>query len=155
MKKYIIVIILMLGISVGATFLPRSFGSKEKMIFQVKKGQGVGEISLNLEKDGLIWWDPLFRVYSLISGKADNLQSGCYRLSPFMNIPKITGTLSSGDIAKEKITIPEGFTSEQISQTLSRTVLASNMLARTVLDSMEEYEGYLFPDTYEIPFCAE
>lgn len=128
-------------------FLPKSFGQKEAAIFQIEKGQSLREISANLEKDGLIWWSPLFRVYSFLRGRAGNLQAGCYRLSSAMNITKISGILSSGLVAKEKITIPEGFTSEQIQQTL-KDVTRSNLAA------LAEREGYLFPDTYEISYCA-
>lgn len=115
---------------------------------------GSGDIAVNLEKDGLIWWSQFFRVYVLGSGAAGKLQAGCYSLSPSMNISKIAGIITSGNIAKEKITIPEGFTSAQISERLTRTVLVSK-LTRTVLGVLEKYEGYLFPDTYEIPYCME
>ena len=138
----------MLGISAGATFLPRGFGVKETVIFQVEKGEGSRGIAVDLQKNRLIWWGPLLRVYTLISGKANNLQAGCYYLSSAMNIPKITGILSSGLIAKEKITIPEGFTSEQIQRTIKNVTRSDRV-------TLGDYEGYLFPDTYEIPFCAE
>ena len=148
MRKYFILAISISVIFTGMTFLPRSFGKIEAKIFQVEKGQSIKQISVNLEKNGLIWWSPLFRVYSFLRGRAGNLQAGCYSLSQSMGIPKITEILSSGTIAKEKITIPEGFTSEQISQKLQN-------VTRTLLVTLDEHEGHLFPDTYEIPYCME
>lgn len=147
MRKYFVIVILILGIFGGIIFLPRDFGQKEEITFQVIKGQGVSEISAGLKKNGLIWWSQLFRIYAFLSGKADNLQAGCYSLSKSMNIPQITGIFSSGDIAKAKITIPEGFTSAQIEEKLNVTRYDSVTLS--------DYEGYLFPDTYEIPYCAD
>ena len=147
MKKYFI-IILILGIFGGMIFMPKKFSRNEAVIFQIEKGESLREISVNLEKEGLIWWNPFFRIYSFLRGRDNNLQAGCYRFSSAMNIPKISAIFASGLIAKEKITIPEGFTSEQIQQVLKNV---------TQLDSatLAEHEGYLFPDTYEIPYCME
>lgn len=134
MKKYFIILIL-IAVLAGGIFLPRNFGLEKQVVFRAEKGEGSKEIASNLQKDGLVWWGPFFNFYVLISGTAHKLQAGGYFLSPSMNIPQIAGKLSSGDIAKAKITIPEGFTSEQIVQTLSRTVLDS-IESRTVLDSV-------------------
>lgn len=144
-------------------FVPKSPGKKEAAIFQIEKGQSLREISVNLEKKGLIWWSPLFRAYSLLRGRADNLQAGCYHFSSAMNIPKISGILASGLIAKEKITIPEGFTSSQILKKLNKMRLISGLTPGLdgetpgveALDSLVLWEGYLFPDTYEIPYCMD
>lgn len=149
-KRFLLIIILIFGIFLGALFLPRAvwisgtFNSKEEIVFQVEKGWGSREIALNLENEGLIWWSPFFRIHVLISGKAGKLQAGPYFLSSSMNIPQIAGKIASGDIAKEKITIPEGFTSAQIAQKQDVT--------RTDRVTLEENEGYLFPDTYEIVY---
>ena len=128
--------------------MPKKFSRNEAVIFQIEKGESLREISVNLEKEGLIWWNPFFRIYSFLRGRDNNLQAGCYRFSSAMNIPEISGIFELGLIAKEKITIPEGFTSEQIQQVLKNV---------TQLDSatLAEHEGYLFPDTYEIPYCME
>lgn len=147
MKRYF-VIFLILGIFAGITFLPRNFGQKEQIVFRVEKGQGIGGISANLEKEKLAWWSQIFKVYAFLTGKADNLQAGCYFLSNSMNTPKIAGILSSGKIAKKMITIPEGFTSAQIAERLQNVTRSDRV-------TLGDYEGYLFPDTYEIPYCAE
>lgn len=140
----------MLSFLAAGVFLPRNFSSKEKIIFQIEKGQSLRVIARNLEKDGIVWGGPLFSVYALFLGEAGQLQTGCYFLSPSMNVPEIVEILSSGSIAKEKITIPEGFTSGQIFQKLQTLNLAGSNLAK-----LAEYEGYLFPDTYEITYCQE
>lgn len=147
MKKYLIVI-LIFGVFSTGVFLPKDFNSQEELIFKVEKGWSSKEIALNLEKDGLIWWSPIFRIYVLVSGKIGSLQAGTYLLTPAMNIPRIAEKITSGDIAKAEITIPEGFTAEQIHEKL-KDVMESD------LASLEENEGYLFPDTYEIAYGTQ
>jgi UPF0755 protein len=74
-----------------------------------------------------------------LTGKQKNLQVGKYFLSPSMNIPQIAQKIISGDIAKIKVTIPEGFTVKDIEERLNLKLPGENL------------EGYLFPDTYYFP----
>jgi len=145
MKKGNILLISAIGFLILMTCLPKDFSSKEERLFVVEKGEGSKDIALNLEKDGLIWWGQLFRAYVLTMGISNKLQAGTYEISPSMNIPIIAEKFTVGDIAKATITIPEGFTSEQIHQKLAE-ITASNPVV------LSQYEGYLFPDTYEIPY---
>ncbi len=147
MKKYSI-LSLIIGILILAIFLPRNPFSEKEIIFQVDKGQGSREIALNLEKEDLIYWSSIFRIYVLITNVSGGLQAGSYFLSPSMNIPEIAGKLSRGEIAKVKLTFPEGFTAEQIYQKLIN-------VAEIDFSKLKNFEGYLFPDTYEIPYGAK
>ena len=149
MKKYLVLLFLILVLSGGiaAIFAPKDFDAREEMVFQVEPGQGFKEIAENLEKEGLIWWSPFFKVYALASGKAKNLQAGSYFISPSMSIPRIVQKLASGDIASAKITFAEGFTSEQIYQKLKN-------IADVSKTALQAHEGYLFPDTYQIAYGA-
>jgi UPF0755 protein len=148
MRKYLIIILIFIFLGTGI-FLPRDFDSKKEIIFKIEKGEGSKEIALKLEREGLIWWGPLFRLYVLAERDFGRLQAGIYRLSPSMNIPEITKKFVVGDTAKVKITIPEGFTSEQILQRLHET---GSGPVSSVLAELAENEGYLFPDTYEIAY---
>lgn len=152
MKTYLIIILILI-ILASAFLLLENLGSKEKAIFQIKRGQGLREISLNLRGRGFINWSPIFKGYVLIRGVARKLKTGCYFLSPSMDIPQIAEILSSGAIAKKMVTIPEGFTAAQIIERLTRTFPVN--LTGNVLVNWEKHEGYLFPDTYEIPYCQE
>ena len=119
-------------------FVPKDQIAREK-IFSVEKGQGLLEISQNLEKEGLIRDKIFFILYVLLKGKEKNLQAGKYYLSSSMNIPQIAQKIISGDIAKIKVTIPEGFTKREIEEKLGIKLPGENL------------EGYLFPDTYYFP----
>ena len=145
--KYFALLILLLLFLAGAAmvFLPKDAGSEKEQLFIVGKGQGVRDIAKNLEKENLIWHSQIFKGYVLLQQKAGSLQAGPYFLSPSMNTAEITKKLVSGDIAKARLTVPEGFTSEQISQRLKD--ITDHDLA-----CLKEYQGYLFPDTYYIPY---
>lgn len=163
MKKYLIPLLISIFFLVGI-ILPRDFGSHKEVIFRVEKDESVRKISVNLEKEGLIWRSHLFRVYAFFRGKAGNLQAGCYSLSPSMNINKIAGIIASGDVVKKMVAIPEGFTSAQILQRLNETRPISGLTPGVDEETpgveapeigLVSSEGYLFPDTYEISYCME
>lgn len=152
MNSKIIIITLFVFIVLGSSFyiprqinIPLNFLDEKAIIFSIEKGEGSREIALNLERQGLINWASLFRLYVLITGVSGKLQAGSYSLSSSMTIPEIAGKLSKGEIAKITITIPEGFTAEEIYQKLKD-------VADIDLNELKSFEGYLFPDTYEIPY---
>jgi len=125
-------------------FVPLGLNSQEEIIFSIKKGEGSRDIALNLEKQGLIAWAPVFRLYVLTVGVSGNLQAGEYLISPSMNIPEIAQKFSKGEVIKVKLTIPEGFSAEQIKERLA----GFPNIAEAELALLDEKEGYLFPDTY-------
>ena len=125
-------------------FVPVGLNSQEEIIFSIKKGEGSRDIALNLEKQGLIAWAPVFRLYVLTVGVSGSLQAGEYLISSSMNIPEIAQKFSKGEVIKVKLTIPEGFSAEQIKERLA----GFSNIAEAELALLDEKEGYLFPDTY-------
>lgn len=113
--------------------------AKEGILFPVEKGQNVFQIGRNLEKEGLIKSRFFFDFYVIITGNAKKLRAGEYFLSPFMGTREIAKKIISGEIATITITIPEGFTVQQIEERLGLELPGENL------------EGFLFPDTYEFP----
>jgi len=141
-------------------YLPRTLGSQEEVVFSIQKGDKGKEIAFNLEKEGLIKWSFLFRLYTTLTGDSKKLQAGEYLLSPSMTIPEIAQKIVSGETLQIKITIPEGFTIKQIENELSlklqRPVLCQ-FLAKEFKNEFDflkdvpdeaNLEGFLFPDTY-------
>jgi len=90
-------------------YLPKDADYQIEKTFVIKKGEGTREIAFNLEKEGLIQWGPLFRLYALSKGTSGNLQAGEYLLSPSMTVPEIAEKFIEGETTKEKITIIEGW----------------------------------------------
>lgn len=148
MKKRTIALISIVGLFVIAVSVPKGFTSRTEALFVVEKGEGSKDIAFHLESEGMIWWSQLFRAYVLLRNTSDEMQAGTYRISPSMSIFTIAEKFASGDVAQEKVTIPEGFTSEQIHQKLLGIVASDPAV-------LAEHEGMLFPDTYSIPYGME
>jgi len=149
MKKSSIVLISIIGFFVLMIGLPKNPFSSKEALFIIEKGEGSKIIALNLEEEGMIWWTYLFRAYVLVRDTSDKLQAGTYRVSPSMSIFTIAEKFAVGDVAKETITIPEGFTAEQI---WGRLQVLPGYGEATDLAALKEFEGMLFPDTYQIPY---
>jgi len=114
--------------------------------FIIEKGEGLREISANLEKAGLVRNKIYFKYYVVYRGWAARLQAGEYFLSPSLNITQIAETIVKGEVISQEltITIPEGFTLKQIDARLNQAGLIE---AGEIL-KQPQLEGYLFPDTY-------
>jgi len=143
MRKYsipILIMILIAGIGFWLIFLPVSPGQNGEVQFSVKKREGSKDIALNLRKNNLIRSEIAFRTYVLVRGVAGDLKAGEYQLSPAMNVPEIADKLVKGDVIKISVTIPEGWTQQQIEEKLGLELPGENL------------EGFLFPDTYQFPF---
>jgi UPF0755 protein len=128
-----------------AVFLPKNYDAEK--IFTINKGDGSKEVAQNLEKEGLVSSSLAFRIYVLISGDSKKIKAGTYLLASSMSWREMADKFVKGDVAKEKITFPEGYTAEKIYQKLA-------VITKVKLDDLQEHEGYLFPDTYEIFYGA-
>ena len=143
MKKIILSILILL--TLGSFFiwqgiyLPKDVEAVEEKLFLVEKGQGLFQMAENLEKEGLIKNRLFFDFYVLIKEAQRKLQAGQYELSPSMTISEIAQKIISGDTAKQRVTIPEGWTKSQIEERLGLKLPGENL------------EGFLFPDTYQFP----
>lgn len=152
---------LLLGYYLRFIYTPMEKSGTE-INFQIVKGEGVREISANLEKQKLISEDITFMAYLRFTGLASNIQAGEYRLSATMSPRTIADILTSGKVASKKITIPEGWTIEDIGDYLEEQKVVSKTEFITATKQDYEYdflkdkptgqglEGYLFPDTYQI-----
>jgi len=143
--------------------------------FIIEPGTPARLIAQQLLAAGLITDARLFEAYVRVNGIADQLEAGAFILSPTMTLATIAETLQHAEAASLTITIPEGWRVEQIADYLEkagvfgqdaaelatyRSRLASGELngldpaAYTFLQGRPPgagFEGYLFPDTYELP----
>jgi UPF0755 protein len=145
-------------------YLSVSSLSQEQRLFNIEKGQGSKEIALNLEKEGLIRWSPLFRFYVATKGVSGKLQAGSYYLSPSMSIPRITEKFVNGEIIKIKLVVPEGYNLKDIEKALFLLNKNSALSFLKAGDFKSEFnfledisgqaslEGFLFPDTYDFSY---
>jgi UPF0755 protein len=130
-------------------------------IFSVPLGAGAGHIARDLKAQGFIASETLFKVEVLLSGNRGCLKAGEYEIPPGAWSWGILAILSGGQSMTHPFTVPEGFSTRQIASRLQDKGLADGAKflalvrdpgqARRLSVSASSLEGYLFPDTYQIP----
>lgn len=141
--------------------------SAEVVPFRVEPGTPARQIALNLAEAGLIQDARLFEAYVRTQGIAQRLEAGDYALRPNMTPVEIAQILQNAQAASLRVTIPEGWRLEQVADVLEGQGLfpASDYRAATQTPQpfWDAYpflrakpldatlEGYLFPDTYQLP----
>ena len=149
---FILVVFMSLGLGI---FLisPADQGGKEE-IFVVSEGSSLREIARDLENRGLVKSKTLFVLWSRIMGYSKGIKSGEYVLSASMPPVKILDKLRRGLILTHIVTIPEGYTREQIAEVLHEQALVDRNLFLSLTEEpsvLKNYgvsgpslEGYLF-----------
>lgn len=163
---------------------PVDASSKEYVTVQIPEGSNVQQIGSTLEKSGLVKHGLIFSIYAKY--KSSNLKSGYYNLKKSMSTDDLIKELQKGGTPEPQepvlanLTIPEGYTLEQIAQTVGQLqgdfkepltadafmekvqdeTFISQLVAKypnllgslPTKDSGVRYrlEGYLFPATYTI-----
>jgi UPF0755 protein len=137
-----------------------------KVVVTVPPGSTANDIGADLQRRGLIRSSLFFRIAADQAGVGSNLAAGDYELSRSMSTLEIIEVLAKGQVKRGLVaTIPEGWRSEQIADRLEGTGFAARdeFLQAVVapasvpgFDSLGDpeprrLEGYLFPETYEVP----
>ena len=194
-KTFFISLLIFLGlISAGAYFgyqyvqsslQPVDASSKQYVTVQIPEGANVQTIGSTLEKSGLIKHGVIFAFYAKYKNYSD-LKSGYYNLQKSMSTEDIIHELQKGGTAEAQepalanLTIPEGYTIDQMAQAVGQLqgefkepLTAEAFLAKvqddnfisqevakypSLLESLPtkesgvryRLEGFLFPATYSI-----
>ncbi len=157
MKKIIVLFILVAIASIGGSFWwykgiqPSDSKDTSYRIFVVQKGAGIREITNNLKKERLITDPVVFFLLVKHFGLDQKIQAGDFRLSPSMPASGIALALTRGTL-DIWITIPEGYRADEIADLLREKIPSYQESWR---ETLNEHEGYLFPDTYLIPRDAD
>lgn len=137
-----------------------------KQVITVPSGATAGDIGTALQQRGLVRSGLLFRLAAEQAGVGSSLAAGDYELSRSMSTEEILQVLAKGQTKRGLVvTIPEGWRSEQIADRLETTGFASRddffhavnaPLSVPGFDILgapppASLEGYLFPETYEVP----
>ena len=133
------------------------------VIVKVKSGMTTGDIANMLVERGLIRDKSTFLSEAKKEGLDKSLQAGEYALAKNMNVRQMIEVMAKGVTVYSQITIPEGFTVEQIASLLEEKGLARKdrivSLAKNYSpfdkapscpDVRNRAEGFLFPETYRI-----
>ncbi|PJB57587.1 MAG: endolytic transglycosylase MltG [Candidatus Infernicultor aquiphilus] len=136
-----------------AISFPLVENSTIQKIIDIPSGTNAKEIVHILEKNEIIGKNNyLFIILIKLSKLEVKLKFGEYNLSPSLNMLQILNKLARGEIVVYKITIPEGYNSIQIAELLDKKeIVEKESFLKLVKYGEKSWEGYLFPDTYEVP----
>ena len=167
---------------IDSALKPVDAKSTEYVTVEIPSGSSAKEIGSILEKQGLIKSGQVFNYYTKFKSYA-NFQSGYYNLQKSMSLDSIAKELQKGGTdtpqppSLGKLTIPEGYTLDQIAQAVEKSsnkkvsISAKEFLAKAqdeafITKTVAKYpkllsglptkdkgvkyrlEGYLFPATY-------
>ncbi len=145
---------------IGAERPYKGYDGTEQFV-EVPPGAGPASIGRRLAESGVIRDQVSFRVALARSGQARRLQAGEYRFDRPMNTREVIDKIARGDVFLRPITFPEGLTVRQMSEIYEREGGGSKAeflrasrnasLIRDLDSAAQDLEGYLFPDTYQLP----
>lgn len=135
-------------------------GTGPPAIVYIKPKSGVHEIARNLREAGVIQSRWLFVAVAYLKGSLTHLRAGEYEFDRGMSILEILRKLEAGRIVTHQVTIPEGFTAQDIARLLAderlvdvdrfMALVRDSDLAESLGVPGKTLEGYLFPDTYRL-----
>ncbi len=114
----------------------------------VEEGESLSHLSLNLKESHIIRSPFVFKVFVILYGGEKHVISADYFFESKLPVYEVARRISTGDqhLAPIKVTIPEGFTTQDIADTFTSKL--SHFNKENFLLLAKDKEGYLFPDTY-------
>lgn len=167
-SKILFALILILTMVLWVNFLmgPVDRSSSTVIELKIEPGTSSSQIGQLLYNHQLIKSRFVFNTILKVRGLDQQLKAGYYALRPSAHLNRIIKQLVEGEVATFQITIPEGFTVEEIAKRLaeltaytSEDFLAEarhNLFAKPYLrtegiGNRYTVEGFLYPNTYIIP----
>ncbi len=153
------------------------YTSEEKLV-NIEPGKGVFEMSNKLRDNGVIGSVIVFNTYVFLSGKRGDLKAGSYLFDSSATTHDVVEKIYRGDVYARTITIIEGWNLNDIATYLKEEGFGKKEEFYSITGRPPYYkegelfegypasvevrgrddvtmEGFLFPDTYHIPFNAD
>ena len=173
------VVVVLIGVVAGAGFLwyrksltPVDVNNTSKSLVTIASGTAPGAIADTLKQKGLIRDTWAFEVYTRTKGVRDQLQAGTCRLSPSQSMPDIVDRLIQGCHETRTVTFLPGGTvvdskykpqSQDATSALKRAGYSDAAIKAALAKAYNSplfadkptgtsLEGYIYGDTYRIPF---
>ena len=130
----------------------------------VPPGATADAIGRKLETQGLVRYPLVFRLLVRSRGLGGQLKAGEYALEGPLSLEDIVMLLARGEVVRNEVTIPEGRTIEETAALAAAEGIVLDdfieaardpTLIRDLDPEASDLEGYLFPDTYEIPLAED
>jgi UPF0755 protein len=137
-------------------------GFVEPEIFvDIPHGLGVSAIGHRLVQSGVIKSDWAFRLAVWRRGAARTLKAGEYRFTGALRATDVVDRLVAGSVFLRPVTFPEGLTIADMAAVFETAGLGTRAMFRAAANraslvqeidpAADDLEGYLFPETYNLP----
>ena len=168
MKKvlwFLVVVVIAGAAAVGVIYLRvnrpyRGFQAPEQFV-EIPQGTGSSLIGERLTAAGVVRDSITFRVALWLSHQGRHLKAGEYRFDHAMTPFEVIDKMARGDVFVVSLTFPEGLTIAEMSKIFESHGLGTSAmfveaahdgsLIRDLDPVAKDLEGYLFPETYNVP----
>jgi UPF0755 protein len=168
MRRLILVMVLLAAIvaAVAGVYYARvdekfqSYPGVDQFV-EIAPGTGSHAIGRALVQAGVVRDEWTFRLAVFLTGTERQLKAGEYRFAGAISAKDVARKLARGDIFLRPITFPEGLTLKEMARVYESHGLgsakdflkaASDPTGIRALDpAAKDLEGYLFPETYNVP----
>ena len=132
-------------------------------IIEIMSGQGFSKTTAMLVEAGVILSPARFKISAAISGDDKKIKAGEYRFSASMSPSAIISDLVNGKVYQRKLTVPEGYSIRQVSETVEKAGICDRerfeaaakdtlaVISLGIPEPARTFEGYLYPETYFYP----
>lgn len=138
----------------------------DTLLVEIPRGSSGPRVGRILQNSGAISHARHYSWYLRWKGASLLPQSGFFHIPPGLTLAQIAELLASGRTAVLRVTIPEGRASWEIWSILQQTfpnldsvrwdsLVHNGEFARSLGVESPTLEGWLFPDTYPIPYGAD
>ena len=144
------------------------FNTTDKVLdINVQKGEYLYTVLDKLEAKGIVKNTFLTKTYLKLNPSETDIKPGDYEIPGNVTLDKFVEMLVKGEVATYKVTFPEGFNIQQMADRLqTEGIMKSDVFINAVKnyplpsyikpspEKRYNLEGYLYPDTYNIPKTA-
>jgi len=130
-------------------------------LFEIQSGESLGRVARRLEQAGLVRSAFATKLLARHSDSEGRLQKGEYELSPHQSPREILDVFVSGRVKTWPVVIPEGLRASEIASRLEEAGIVEADAFMALVSDVElatslgvgpaSLEGYLFPETYQLP----
>ena len=130
----------------------------------VAPGASAESIGRQLQALGLVRHAAIFRAQAFLRGAGGRLRAGDYSLDGPLSLDDIVTMLIRGEVERRAVTFPEGKSLEEMAMIALEHGVDAEAFLRAARDpgairdldpDALDLEGYLFPDTYDVPRTPE
>ncbi|MFW2403176.1 MAG: endolytic transglycosylase MltG [Gammaproteobacteria bacterium] len=164
-RRLLIAVLLIAAAAAGATWWFNASLDERLAVpeagyaLEIRRGSSLTSIADELSAAGIVTHPRLVSWYGRLTGEAERVQAGEYRLEPGVTARSLLQQLVSGQVVLHALTILEGWTVRELLIALAENPAIEHTLGVETPEELAQAldldaphaEGWFFPDTYRFP----